>query len=169
MMDDFEPGECEVIDAILIDVWGDPAPQGSKKGFVGKKGKSKGKVIMVEMSKKVKPWRARVVIASQEAYIKHDWVRAVEGPIKVSIQFFMKYPQTPKWKRLGRPDRQPDIDKLARSTLDGLSDSQAIYGDDRQVVDLHVVEHYVDEGRTLGARIFVTSLRECAQPKRKTK
>ena len=162
-----ESGECEVLASITFDVWGDPAPQGSKKGFVGKKGKAKGKVMMVEMSKKVKPWRARIKSIAKVVAADAKWVRAIEGPVKVRIDFFMQYPQSPKWKRHGRPDKTPDIDKLARSTLDGLSDSEVIFGDDKQVVDLHTIEHYVAEGSATGASIHVVAMRECAKPRRR--
>lgn len=166
---DFESGECAVVDAMVFDVAGDPAPQGSKKGFVGKKGKAKGKVMMVEVSKKVKPWRRRIALAAEAEARRCGWSRHEDGPVKVVVAFHMKYPQAPKWKRDGRPDRQPDLDKLARSTLDGLSDSKVIFDDDRQVVDLHLIEWYVRPGSDIGARIYVTSLRECAKPKPRRK
>ena len=169
MGSEFEPGECEVLDSILFDVFGDPAPQGSKSGFVGKKGRAKGKVIMVESSKKVKPWRRRIKTDARHFAEDLNWTKHEAGPIRISIQFFMRFPKTPKWKRLGRPDRYPDIDKLARSTLDGLADSGAIYADDKQVIDLHAVKHYVPEGSECGARISITSLRECAKPRQKAK
>ena len=48
---------------MIIIVRGDPAPQGSKK-FVGMAG---GRGLMVESSKRVKPWRQDVVAAAREA------------------------------------------------------------------------------------------------------
>ena len=165
-MDDWDPGDCEVVDSIVFDVFGLPAPQGSKKGFVIKKGSRRGMVRMIEVSKKVKPWRARVSAVARKAAVEFGWLKHSEGPVKVNIQFFVKYPQAPKWKRNGRPDRTPDIDKLARSTLDGLSDARLIWGDDNQVVDLHAVEFYRDPP---GARIHIVSMRECAKPKKRLK
>jgi len=164
----YEPGECIVIDSIIFDVWGDPAPQGSKRAFVIKKGKMKGKVAMSEMSKKVKPWRARIASVARTEAARMKWSKQADGPVRVVIQFFMRPPKTPKWKALGRPDRMPDIDKLARSTLDGLSDSGVIYGDDRQVVDLHCIQHYATDGHSPGARINVVSLREASKPIKKS-
>mgnify|MGYP003636452069 CR=1 FL=1 len=160
-MDEWPPGDCEIVDAISFDVYGLPAPQGSKKGFV-----QGGRVRLIEVSKKVKPWRARVAAVAKKAAAKFDWERHVEGPVKVNIQFFVKFPQSPKWKRNGRPDKTPDIDKLARSTLDGISDARVIWGDDNQVVDLHAVEFYRDPP---GARITITSMTERAKPKKRLK
>jgi Holliday junction resolvase RusA-like endonuclease len=161
---DFVPGECAVVDALLFEASGIPAPQGSKSGFVIKKGALKGKVVMVESSKKVRPWRKVVALACIAAVKEAgDWERHVDGPIKVVVQFWVKAPKAPKWKVSGRPDRTPDLDKLARSTMDGISDSKVIWGDDNQVVDLHVIEHY---GRSPGARIHVVALREIAKPQK---
>lgn len=92
-------------------VRGTPAPQGSKRAFV-----VAGKARLVEMSKRVKPWRRAVVDESTRALaIRHG--EALDGPVSVSLEFVM-----PRPKRTKHPacTSKPDLDKLVRATLDGL-------------------------------------------------
>jgi crossover junction endodeoxyribonuclease RusA len=125
-------------------VSGLPAPQGSKKAFP--RGK---KTVLVEMSKKVGPWRAAVAAAARPHHpTPHDC------PVIVTIDFFMKRPQRmPKGRTV--PSVPPDIDKLARSTLDALTG--IAFKDDGLVVSLVLTKEYeLDRGP--GARISVTPL-----------
>ena len=144
---------------LVIEVVGDPAPQGSKRAIPIKSkatGAFTGKVNMVESSKKVKPWRTDVrdaVLALKAA--------PIDGAVNVGITFFLKRPKahyrTGKFAHLLRddapvyPDVKPDIDKLARATLDALT-SAGIYADDCKVVDLHTRKRYADH-RLPGASI----------------
>lgn len=50
----------------------------------------------------------------------------------------------------------PDIDKILRSTLDGMIGTA--YADDRQVCDLDVKKRYADERNPIGASIVVEEL-----------
>jgi crossover junction endodeoxyribonuclease RusA len=52
------------------------------------------------------------------------------------------------------PATRPDLDKLARSTLDGLK-SAGLYGDDGQVVILNVNKRYCLNGEPPGAGIEI--------------
>lgn len=118
---------------IRFEVPGNPAPQGSKS--VGKRGK---KVVLYESSKKVKPWRAAVSAVARK-YCKH----VLEGAVKVEIIFYMPRPkQLPKGRI--HPSVTPDIDKLARSTLDALTG--IAYKDDGQVTDLTPLKRYHPDG-----------------------
>lgn len=120
-----------------FDVYGAPAPQGSKK-FVGI-AKSTGRGILVESSKKVKPWRQDVKAAAI-AHIADHWalnpigvgpVFPLDGALSVRMIFTLPKPASaPKRKRLYAM-RKPDLSKLARSTEDALTDSGLIADDAR--------------------------------------
>lgn len=122
--------------ALRID--GDPAPQGSKSGFVNP---STGKVRMVEKSKRLKPWRATVAAAVRDAL---DGAPPLDGPIEVDLVFYL-----PRGKTVRRllPTVTPDIDKLTRAVLDGLGAKHGggAIADDARVVDLHVRKRYADD------------------------
>ena len=129
-------------------VRGIPGPQGSKDQF--------GR----ESSRKVKPWREAV---------RHEVADAIDGgfapvvgwPVLVRIDFYLPRPKahyrTGKNAHLlrdGAPDwvsKRPDLDKLARSTLDALTAAGA-YPDDACVAHLEVTKQY---GGIVGATIFV--------------
>ena len=127
-------------------VVGEPAPQGSKTHVGGGR--------MVESSKGVKPWRDSVAYTGAEMARKYG---AFNGPVEVWIDFVLRMPKSrPAATRAAgigwRPTR-PDIDKLVRSTLDGLQTSGLI-ADDSNVVALTVVKVERTEGWT-GALIRV--------------
>lgn len=72
-----------------IIVHGIPAPQGSKRHL--------GNGVMVEMSKKVKPWREAVKWAAIEAGVK-----TIHGPVRLSVEFFFQRPKSAPQKPLSR-------------------------------------------------------------------
>jgi len=112
--------------ALEIVVYGNPAPQGSKK-FVGM---ANGHGMMIESSKKVKPWRQDVKAAALTARAGEP---PIDGPIIASMVFTMPKPlSAPKRKRT-YPDKKPDLSKLVRSTEDALTDA-GIWRDDARVI-----------------------------------
>ncbi len=111
---------------IRIVVIGTPAPQGSKK-FVGI-AKSTGRGILVESSKKVKPWRQDVKAAATAAMAG---AAALDGPIRARMVFTLVKPKSAPKTRRTWPDKKPDVSKLARSTEDALVDAGAIHDDSR--------------------------------------
>lgn len=114
---------------IEIIVFGSPAPQGSKSY----KGQSKaGHAILVESSRRVKPWRTDVKDAAER--VCRDYALApLDGPLQVSMVFTMPKPKSAPKTRQTWPDRQPDLSKLLRSTEDALSDA-GLWVDDARVV-----------------------------------
>lgn len=110
-------------------VRGIPAPQGSKRHV--------GNGVMIESSKKVKPWREDV---RQAAMAAAGGAAPITGPVRVNVLFHLHKPRTaPKWRFL--PMVKPDIDKLVRSTLDALK-SAGVYLDDSQVCELYTAKEY---------------------------
>ena len=109
-------------------VTGTPAPQGSKK-FVGTNRQGRG--IMVESSKKVRPWRMDVKAAAEAVRARHG---TIAGPLVVSMVFTLPKPTSAPKTRRTWPDRKPDLSKLARSTEDAISDA-GLWEDDARVVE----------------------------------
>lgn len=134
---------------LTMEVRGIPAPQGSKRHV--------GHGVMVESSANVEPWREAVRSEVQSA-----GVPPMEGPIRVTATFWLPRPkrhfrangELHKWAPDLCPTR-PDLDKLLRSTLDGLKTGGA-YLDDAQVVEVAAVKHYCPTGFAPGASIQVT-------------
>jgi crossover junction endodeoxyribonuclease RusA len=114
--------------SLTIIVYGAPAPQGSKK-FVGRAKSGRG--IMVESSKKVRPWRDDVKMAALA--VRHG-SPPIDAPIRVRMVFTMPKPASAPKRKRSFPMRMPDLSKLARSTEDALTDA-GIWRDDARVVE----------------------------------
>lgn len=124
---------------ITITVYGQPAPQGSKK-FMGIKG---GKGIMVESSKAVKPWREAVLNAALDRRLEMD-SGPLRGPLSVEMIFTLRKPASAPKKRKSYPDKKPDLSKLVRSTEDALTNS-CIWEDDARVISCLARKVFPDE------------------------
>jgi Holliday junction resolvase RusA-like endonuclease len=114
---------------LTIIVFGDPAPQGSKR-FVGI-AKHTGRGILVEQSKKVKPWRQDVAAAAREAV---SGGKALDGNLAVRMVFTLPKPVSAPKTRRTWPNKRPDISKCCRSTEDALVTAGAI-ADDARIVE----------------------------------
>lgn len=112
-----------------ITVYGLPGPQGSKSYM--------GNGVMIESSKKVKPWREAVVVAAMDT-VK----RRIMGPVSLVVTFVLPKPKSAKKKAL--PHKRPDLSKLVRSTEDALTDA-GVWGDDGQVVECIARKIYAGE------------------------
>lgn len=105
-------------------VRGRPVPQGSLK-FI------QGRPIHVRATD-LALWRADIARNAQEAGYK-----PVSGAVRVTILFEMKAPKTVTRKY---PHVKPDLDKLVRAVLDGLTG--VAYDDDSQVVFIEASKCY---------------------------
>ena len=133
---------------------GIPAPQGSKRAFV-----VNGKARLVESSKACKPWRDSVRAAALEAKARPHTSALIDfdgPPISLRITFVLPRPRAVPIQRRGWPASRPDLDKLLRSTLDGLTG--ALYRDDAQVVLVVAKKQYVGPHPTPGAWIECKAL-----------
>ena len=80
----------------------------------------------------------------------------LDGPIEMAIEFRLPRPASVNIRRRPYPCVKPDMDKLIRNTLDGLTQA-GIYRDDAQVIRMAVVKLYAtdDPAGMPGARIRV--------------
>ena len=150
----------------MIRVYGEPAPQGSKRAYV--RGK---RAILVESSAKVKPWRQAIV----GAVMRQQPSAILRGPVCVRITFIHKRPQSHFGMKQGKPylkpmaprwvTKTPDLDKLLRSTFDGLVDG-GLLEDDSQVVIVHAQQRFSDPGEREGALIHAEAVDTSEGPRR---
>lgn len=129
---------------ITLEVFGDPAPQGSKKVVRGR---------LIEASKKLKPWRAAIEKACQPYAQDNIYL----GPVRLEVDFFLPRPPSIKMTKRPLPIVPPDLDKLLRAVGDGIGQSGFIWGDDSQVVEIFARKFYADD-REPGAVINITFL-----------
>ena len=141
-------------------VFGLPGPQGSKR--------SVGRGIMIESSPKVKPWRQAIQSTARDNYSGEP----IAYPVRVEIDFFFARPKshyrTGKYSEILKPGAplytvstlDGDLDKLIRSTLDGLSfvTGGCVIRDDCLVVSLSSTKRYTNAGTPPGAAIKVLKL-----------
>lgn len=129
-------------DTVSFFVPGTPVPQGSKTAFVvGKRA-----VVTDANRAKLKPWRATVADYA-------DIARTFAGPVSVTLLFILPRPQRPRWDT---PAVKPDIDKLARAALDGLTDG-GLLEDDARVIDLNVKKRYSTFAVRVGMHVKVSA------------
>lgn len=136
-----------------IEVPGIPAPQGSKRHV--------GNGIMVEASKSLPPWRDSVIWHTRQACRE-----PLLGAVQVTILFAFPRPKshygTGRNAGTVKPGAplfhagRPDLDKLTRAVLDGLTQGGA-YKDDGQVAALGCKKIY---GARPGCRITIEPLGE---------
>lgn len=122
-------------------VEGEAAPQGSKKTF-----NQGGRCVLVESSKKVKPWRQAITKAATE-----NIPEPLKGEIHLTVEFAL--PRTKAMRNKPAPPmiQRPDLDKLLRSTCDGLTG--AAYEDDSQVTRITAHKRRTKPGEQPHARI----------------
>lgn len=114
---------------------GVPGPQGSKNTRRTKTGRT----VVTESSAKVMPWRAAV--AGTVAAVKGPGWVPLDGDVLLDLVFSMRRPAgAPKTLRV-RPNKTPDLDKLVRSTLDGLK-TGGLYVDDGRVVGFRRLDEF---------------------------
>lgn len=117
-----------------LTVWvpGRPRPQGSHRIVVGPNGRAR---VIDSAGRALADWRETVALAVR-AKARSRFI----GPVHVAAIFYL-----PKPKRSAPPfpATRPDLDKLTRALLDGLTASGAV-ADDGQVVDIAVSKRWAE-------------------------
>jgi Holliday junction resolvase RusA-like endonuclease len=131
--------------AVSFTVAGLPAPQGSKRAFVNHR---TGKPVVLEMGgAKLSDWRSAVRDTAVGVMLGMAPGAArvpLTGPLSVSLAFTLPKPKSAPKTRRTYPDKRPDLDKLVRATLDGLTGP--LFADDAQVTVLLAAKLYPHEG-----------------------
>jgi Holliday junction resolvase RusA-like endonuclease len=130
-----------------IRVYGDPAPQGSKRVFNGR--------VVEASGNKLKVWRKAIAAACQNLVTEDHTL--LLGPVRVEVEFYLPRPVSVTIKKRALPIVPPDLDKLLRGLLDGIGQSEVIWGDDSQVVQIEAVKLYADDTEP-GATVTIYGL-----------
>jgi Holliday junction resolvase RusA-like endonuclease len=139
---------------------GEPIQKGSYRSFVvpGKDGK-KPRAVTTNHSPKTAEWERLTKMCAKEAMweagIAYDKEKAA---YQVEMTFIFKEPKSAGKKAL-RYIKRPDLDKLVRAILDGLTD--VVFPDDAWVDDIHARKRYLlpkDDGP--GCLVKITKLPE---------
>jgi Holliday junction resolvase RusA-like endonuclease len=133
------------VEQIQLTITGDPAPQGSKRIIHGR--------LVEASSGKLKKWRKAIEIACRE----YQNQNILLGPLEVQVHFYLPRPASVKQSKRFYPIVPPDLDKLCRGLLDGIGQSEVIWGDDSQVVKLIAYKSYADDTES-GAVVTISEL-----------
>lgn len=124
---------------ISFTVKGIPIPQGSMSAFVLKTCNACGggrRAIVTSANAKLKKWRSTVRTEALAAMgFEHPAGKNV--PIRIQAVFFL--PRAKSNKAFDAV-KKPDLDKLVRALLDGMS--EVVFEDDSQVTELHCFKTY---------------------------
>lgn len=137
---------------LRFDVLGTPAPQGSKSRMPN------GAVVegrSTAQRQRHKAWRTAVAEKAREVAEEHG---ALTGPVELHLTFRFVRPKSWPKRRSHWFTPAPDLDKLLRSTCDGLADGGLIANDSR-VVSVLASKIAVPEGWT-GAQVVMWALEE---------
>lgn len=127
-------------DKVEFFIPGTPIPQGSKT--IAKGG---GKVWLRDAnSNALKAWRHAVATVADRGV---DF----DVPVTVSLEFYLPAPKRPRW---WVPAVKPDVDKLSRAVLDGLTDGGLLF-DDSRVVGLSATKRYATPEAPVGVQVKV--------------
>jgi crossover junction endodeoxyribonuclease RusA len=139
-----------------IEVAGIPAPQGSKRHVGGGR--------MVEMSRAVGPWREAVRAETQRALaaLPNNGCASglgsfAHGPKRVDICFYLPRPKSAP-RSVEFPVKRPDLDKLVRAVLDGMTAGGA-WPDDSEVIEITAQKVFASS-RGPGCIIYVNPVKE---------
>ena len=136
-------------------VLGKPAPQGSKRHV--------GRGILLEASKRCKPWRQHVKYAALEA-LPDGWYAMMDKPILVSVTFIFARPKSHFRTNGELKPKAPshctarigDIDKLSRALLD--SCTGVCFQDDAAVIALNAQKRYATRNEQPSAIITIAAI-----------
>ena len=147
---------------IRLVIHGLPAPQGSKTAV-----RRGDRAIAIEGGsatgrQKHKSWRQAVTAAAVDVP-DHQRTLSDKDAVAVALRFWMPKPSSSP-KRLWWAKVKPDLDKLVRSTLDGLADGGLLPGGDSRVVSLRVAKFYAAPGTPTGAYVRIAKAADIDAP-----
>jgi Holliday junction resolvase RusA-like endonuclease len=154
--------------SLTFTVAGDPETKGSATAFIPfgsvleavaqfkKTGrKISPRAFITNDNPNAKHWQETVMDAAIEARRGGPLLRGelMAGPVVVDLVFYLARPQKLRSSIVTHTTR-PDVDKLARCVLDGLTG--VVYSDDGQVVAVRLAKQYAPIGGRPGVQITIT-------------
>lgn len=140
---------------ITFFVSGEPRQQGSKSARV-----VRGKPILTDgfgsTPKRLKSWRKSIRDTASAKRLDEfpktpAPIFAKHEPVSIYLAFYFLKPKSVK---RDYPSVMPDLDKLVRAALDGLTGE--LFHDDAQVIDIVTTKRYVSENQPLpGLKVYV--------------
>ena len=136
-------------------VHGVATPKGSTRAFYAKR---LHRVFITNDNAKTKPWQQAI---RAEAYQALGGKEPTTEPVSVEIEFVFSRPKAHyrangdvKPKAPSPHTKKPDLDKLERAVLDGMTG--LVFVDDSQVCRLFARKRYAEKGESPGADVTVT-------------
>lgn len=120
----------------MFEVLGQPQPQGSTRAFMNKK---TGRAMITSSNPNLKSWRYSVAEQAREAM---KGAEPYEDSVRLRLTFWVLRPASISAKKRPDPTVKPDLDKLVRGALDGMTG--IIYRDDAQVIGVEAEKRYTD-------------------------
>lgn len=127
--------------SVRFTVYGSAQPKGSARALVPK---GWNRAVVTSANPKLKGWEQTVrerltqVLADTP---RGDVEALFEGPVLVSMEFHLPRPKSLP-KRVTLHTKKPDVDKLARGTVDALNG--VLFRDDSQVVEVRARKVYAE-------------------------
>ncbi len=121
---------------ISFTVYGTPVAKGSTKAFV-----VKGRAVTTTNNPKTKDWQGLIATVAQGCRPENLY----DGAVSVMLEFYFTRPKSVKKHKRPYPSVKPDIDKLTRASLDGLTG--IVITDDARITDIKAVKRYDDSPR----------------------
>lgn len=120
-----------------LTVIGVALPQGSKSAFALKS----GRVVVTDGKKggNLKEWRGAIAACARLWLSQNGMPAPLDGPVKLSVTFYLPRPKSAP-KRVTKPDKKPDLDKLVRAAGDALS--KIAYTEDSRIVEIHATKEF---------------------------
>lgn len=145
---------------------GEARPQGSKTPV-----RRGTKIILIEgvgaNPARHKAWRANISDTARQ--VMHDeGIEELDCAVRVELRFKMLRPKS-RHKSVRAVTVKPDIDKLVRSVLDGLTSSDKVgtlmLKDDSRVVELYAEKYYYPKGseEPIGVEVAVFNISDRAK------
>jgi len=148
------------VEVVAFRVNAKPEPRGSKKpGFTATTITGRRYTTIVDDNPKSRAWIDRVRTLAKVAMIGR---RIIRGSVRIEAVFYLPRPKSHKGAGRNadtlKPSApydhviRPDLDKIERGTLDGMS--KAVWCDDAQITDKFTFKRY-DDGEGVGVEITV--------------
>lgn len=122
-----------------FNVYGVPAPKGSR--IPGQR--KDGSLFTRESSKRAEPHMRDIAMQAREVAPKVP----LDGAVMMMVTFIFPRPKSLP-KRVTKHTKRPDVDKLLRCVLDGITYG-GIWRDDSQVVSVTARKEYGDTAQTI--------------------